>query len=174
MIGSGVIIGIVLIVFGIYFNNLILIGLGFIAAVAFAIFHKPEKITYVEIESPKEQRKPRHIIIKTQPPEQHYPMPWEMEAPFSEAMRDALFKKDLTEMKKLKMKLKRTSGEEKKKTQKKINKLDKQIEKRYDMVGTFPFYMPKKKNPIERILTGLPINLFRKAFKKVKTEEEEK
>lgn len=170
MIGSGVIIGIILVALGIFFNNLILIGLGFIAAIAFALFHKPEKITYVEVEAPEGQRKrkPRHIIIKTQPPEPHYPMPWEMEAPFSEAMRDAFFKEDFTEMKKLKSKLKAASGEEKTKIQKKINKLEKNIEERYGMVGTFPFYMPKKKNPIERILIGLPINLFRKAFKKQK------
>lgn len=174
MIGSGVIIGIILIVFGIYFNNFILIVLGFIAAVAFALFHKPEKITYVEVESPKGQRKPRHIIIKAQPPELHYPMPWEMEAPFSEAMRDALFKKDLSEMKKLKGTLKKASGEKKKKVQKKINKLDENIKKKHHMVGTFPFYMPRKKNPIERILIGLPINLFKKAFGKSKTEEKEK
>jgi hypothetical protein len=159
----GVIIGIILIAFGFMTNSWLLIFLGIAAGLIFTALNRPAKIEYIEVEAEPGQ-KPKHMVIAPPPPQQHYPLPQEMQAPFGKQIYQQGIK---VEVKKFEKQLKK-KGKSPLEIKKAVKEFKKDVAKgkKLTMADTFPYFRPYPKHPGASLLMGLPIALFRKTFGK--------
>jgi hypothetical protein len=173
-----VLIGLILLILGIVSSNWVLMWLGVAAAFLFVALSGRSKPLPEPI---PEQRKPRHIVVMSEPPREHMPMPWEMSAPFAEQLEVQFTKKEKDavkeaekKIKKLKMNAKMASGPSKeilraqlKRAKKDLENKEKDLEKAQTKLEAMPFYRHRPRKPMSQVLIGLPFGLARNAFKKL-------
>jgi hypothetical protein len=83
---KGFVIGIGIVVIGLFFANPVIIGAGLLSTVAFTLLNRQPQIFYVEKEMGNIEQQVQHIVMQGPPPAEHVPMPHEVGLPMPEVM----------------------------------------------------------------------------------------